>query len=231
MNKIGILCAGDDELAPFLPEIEGCETVRKAMLTFYCGKIAGMEAVALYSGVCKVNAAVAAQLLIDHFGVEAILNAGTAGALDPSLRVFDTVVSTESAYHDVAADILTEFHPWLPDVWFRADEKLLAAARRAAQGREDVRFGRMVSGEQFINGEQREQIRAAFRPLTVDMETAAAAHVCHVNSIPFLAVRSVTDNADHDGAENFEANCIRAAQLSRDLVLGILAQLGEDGPA
>ncbi len=231
MNKIGILCAGDDELAPFLPEIEGCETVRKAMLTFHCGKIAGMEAVALYSGVCKVNAAVAAQILIDHFGVEAILNAGTAGALDPSLRVFDTVVSTESAYHDVAADILTEFHPWLPDVWFRADEKLLAAARRAARGREDVRFGRMVSGEQFINGEQREQIRAAFRPLTVDMETAAAAHVCHVNGIPFLAVRSVTDNADHDGAENFEANCSRAAQLSRDLVLGILAQLGEDGPA
>ena len=89
----------------------------------------------------------------------------------------------------------------------------------------------MVSGEQFINGGQREQIRAAFRPLTVDMETAAAAHVCHVNGIPFLAVRSLTDNADHDGAENFEANCSRAAQLSRDLVLGILAQLGEDGPA
>ncbi len=225
MKKIGILCAGDDELAPFLPEIEDCETVRKAMLTFYCGKLAGMEAVALYSGVCKVNAAVAAQILIDAFQVDAILNAGTAGALDPSLRVFDTAVSTESAYHDVAEDILMDFHPWLPGIWMQADGTLLEAARRAAAGREDVRFGRMVSGEQFITDEQREKIAAVFHPLTVDMETAAVAHVCYVNGVPFLAVRSITDNADHDGAANFEANCKRASAIAKDLVLKILAQL------
>ena len=33
--NIGILCAGDEELKPFLPMMEGTETVQKAMLTFY----------------------------------------------------------------------------------------------------------------------------------------------------------------------------------------------------
>lgn len=32
--KIGILCAGDSELAPFLPMIEDCVTTEKAMLKY-----------------------------------------------------------------------------------------------------------------------------------------------------------------------------------------------------
>ena len=65
--KIGILCAGDEELAPFLPLISNCKITEKAMLKFHAGQIDSVEVVALFSGVCKVNAAIAAQLLIDVF--------------------------------------------------------------------------------------------------------------------------------------------------------------------
>ena len=54
-----------------------------------------VEVVALYSGVCKVNAAIAAQVLIGSFGAEIIINAGTAGGMDERLEIFDTVISTE----------------------------------------------------------------------------------------------------------------------------------------
>ena len=40
-----------------------------------------INVVALFSGVCKVNAAIAAQILIDTYKVDAIINAGTAGGL------------------------------------------------------------------------------------------------------------------------------------------------------
>ena len=33
--KIGILCAGDEELAPFLPLISNCKITEKAMLKFH----------------------------------------------------------------------------------------------------------------------------------------------------------------------------------------------------
>ena len=100
--KIGIVCAAEKELAPFLPQIENIKTSEKAMLKFYEGNIGGTEVAAVVSGVCKVNAAVAAQILIDGFGVTAIINSGTAGGMDARLRIYDAVVATECCYHDVA---------------------------------------------------------------------------------------------------------------------------------
>lgn len=225
--KIGIICAGDTEAAPFLPMIEGCKVTEKAMLKFYEGKIENTEIVALFSGVCKVNAAIAAQILIDVYGCGAVINSGTAGGMDETLEIFDTVVSDEAAYHDVDAEILTEFHPWLDSVFFQADEELLLLAKKAADhfsGRQKVVFGRMVTGEQFIADEKRAEINARYAPLSVDMETAAIAHVCYVNQIPFIAVRTITDTANHSGVENFELNCEKASRISAGLVRQMLKE-------
>ena len=63
--KIGILCASDEELAPFLPCIEDDTVVERAKLCFHCGRIGSADVAAVFSGVCKVNAAIAAQTLID----------------------------------------------------------------------------------------------------------------------------------------------------------------------
>lgn len=65
--KIGIICASDDELAPFLAVIDNCRITEKAMLRFYEGQICDVQAVALFSGACRVNAAIATQILIDLF--------------------------------------------------------------------------------------------------------------------------------------------------------------------
>ncbi len=51
VKKAGILCAGDDEFAPFLSQIDECKVSEKAMLKFYEGKIGGVDVVVLFSGV------------------------------------------------------------------------------------------------------------------------------------------------------------------------------------
>lgn len=56
------------------------------------------------------------------------------------------------------------------------------------------------------------------------METVSIAHVCYVNNIPFLSVRTVTDTAEHKGIENFEQNCEVASGRSAQIVIGILEQ-------
>lgn len=227
--KIGIVCASDDELAPFLSEIDDCRITEKAMLKFYEGRIHEMEVVALFSGVCKANAAIAAQILVDVFGVNMILNSGTAGGMDPRLAVFDTVISTEVCYHDVAEDILTEFHPWLESVFFQADAALVALSKAAVGNMElegTVFWGRMVTGEAFITDEGRQEILDTYAPLTVDMETASIAHVCYVNKIPFLAIRCVTDTATHSGIDNFEANCAKASVIAKKITVALLDALG-----
>ena len=226
MKKIGILCAGDTELAPFLEHMKGQQITEKAMLKFHTGTINHLNVSAVYSGVCKVNAAIAAQLLIDMFHVDLIINAGTAGGMKEGVQLFDTVISERVIYHDVADDILTDFHPWLKSNYFLADQELCAIARAYSRtSKHPVLFGTMVTGEQFIEDEKREEINRKFDPLSTDMETAGVAHVCYVNRIPFLAVRTITDTVTHQGIETFDQNCEAASEISAEIVLGILGQL------
>ena len=226
--RVGIICAGDREVAPFLPIICECKTTEKAMLKFYEGTISNVEVVVLFSGVCKVNAAIATQILIDTFHVNTIINAGTVGGMNEKLEIFDTVISTEVAYHDVSPNILTEFHPWLETVFFKADQGLLSVAKMAVDKLEQkykVFWGRMVTGEAFIADEGRKKINEQFEPLTVDMETASIAHVCYVNNIPFISVRSITDTASHSGTGHFEENCEKAAGIAKDITVALLIEL------
>ncbi len=226
LMKFGIICAGDSEAEPFLSLLHETNVTEKAMLTCHEGTIENLPVVVLFSGVCKVNAAIAAQILIDTFQCDHIINGGTAGGMDESVQILDTVVATETAYHDVEESILTEFHPWMPSIFMPSDPDLLELAHKAAEKLKDshhTRFGRMVTGEQFIVDENRDRINQTYGPLSVDMETAAIAHVCYVNRIPFIAVRTITDTAKHSGEENFELNCSRASQRSADFVKMMLA--------
>ncbi len=228
--RVGIICAGDREVAPYLPIIKDCQVTRKAMLNFHEGTIHGVNVVALYSGVCKVNAAIATQIIIDSFGVDIVINTGTAGAIDPVLEIFDAVISTEVAHHDVSANILTEFHPWMETVYFKADNKLLDLSRKVANTltlNEKVYWGRMVTGESFIEDDDREGIINKFAPLTVDMETASIAQVCYVNNIPFISIRSITDTASHSGLGNFVKNCDTASIVAKNITVAILKEIKE----
>lgn len=226
--RVGIICAADTELAPFLPMVDGGQITERAMLKFYEGAIRDVEVVAVFSGVCKVNAAIAAQILIDTYHVDSIINAGVAGGMDSRLDIFDVAISTEIAYHDVATEVLTEFHPWLETVYFKADKEMLDMSKKAVMKIErsyKVFWGRMVTGEAFITDDGRQQINEHFAPLTVDMETASIAHVCHVNNIPFIAIRSVTDTETHSGSDYFEENCEKASIIAKDITVALLEEM------
>lgn len=224
--KIGIICAGDTEFFPFLRYLKNDTVTEKAMLQFHEGTIESLPAVVLYSGVCKVNAAIAAQLLIDVFHVDTIINAGTAGGIADDVRLFDTVIADKIAYHDVADDILTDFYPWMESIYFEPSAELLALAKAySAASPHRILFGTAVTGEAFINNPERDAIREKYHPLSVDMETAAIAHVCYVNKISFLSVRSITDTPLHEGIDNFEKNCERASGISAEITVELLKRL------
>lgn len=215
--KIGIIGPSEDEIKSFIEKIENRQAHTAAMLSFYSGSFEGIEVVALYCGVCKVNAAICAQILIDKFNVTHIIVCGVAGAISNLPNIGDTVICTEAAYHDVADEILTEYHPWMKSIYFNADYGLLAACRKTAEENtflQKIYFGKGVTGEAFININGRKEIIEKFNPLCVDMETAAVAHVCYVNKTPFIAIRSISDTEKESGDDNFQANLNLAAKNS-----------------
>ena len=227
--KIGILCAGDGEVAPVLSRMTDIRPKDRIKLRFYEGKLDGHDVVTLFSGVCKVNAAIATQVLIDGFGCGAVINCGTCGGIDENLDIFHTVIATKSFYHDVNEDNFTDFHPWLSGPEFPSDEGFVKAARAVEESGEadNLYFGLVVSGERFIVHDERQNIIDRFRPLAVDMETAAAAHTCYVNDIPFLAVRTVTDTGKRAGLCEFEANCDKASDIAAEVTRLIIGEYAE----
>jgi uridine phosphorylase len=88
------------EIAPVESRVQNAVTRRIQGFVFTSGTIEGARVVVARSGVGKVNAAVVATLLVEHFTPSVVLFTGTAGALDTKLNPGDVVIGIGVGYHD-----------------------------------------------------------------------------------------------------------------------------------
>ena len=159
-----------------------------------------------------------AQQLIDRYGVEAILFSGIAGGLTENINIFDTVVCTASEFRDTDNEIYSDF-PIMEKPVFYADEHLCEIARAAAmQADWSIHFGLTTTGDIFTEN-------ISPQALCIDMETAAAAHACYMCNVPFIAIRSISDNRIDKGQEAIRRNFEKAAYQSYRFVDIMLALL------
>ena len=84
---IGIIGAMEKEVAILKEQMEISEVVEKASMTFCKGMLCGKEVVVVRSGIGKVNAAICAQILVDRFGVDLLINTGIAGSLNAAIDI------------------------------------------------------------------------------------------------------------------------------------------------
>jgi adenosylhomocysteine nucleosidase len=226
---IGIIGAMEEEVA-ILRENMNVATAKNVIgLDFYVGTMEGSShsLVVVRSGIGKVNAALCAQVLVDMFAVDVIINTGVAGAISGKLTIGDIVVSTDAVHHDFDTSALGDepgIISRMDTSVFTADadmvEKALAVAEELGL---NAMAGRVASGDQFISDNtQKERIRTLFSPLCCEMEGAAIAHTAHLNMIPFVIIRAISDNANENGDVNYEAffrdAAINAANIVRKLV-------------
>ena len=73
---IGIIGAMEEEVAALKDAMEIEETVEQAAMTFCKGTLCGKEVVIVRSGIGKVNAGICAQILVDRFQVDTLINTG-----------------------------------------------------------------------------------------------------------------------------------------------------------
>ena len=153
---LGIIGAMEVEVESLKEMMENQEITKIAGMEFYKGEICGKEVVVVRSGIGKVNAAICTQVLIDAFQVEAVINTGVAGSLNPEIHICDIVVSTEAMEHDmdvsplgyekgVIPDMKTSCYPADPNLRILAKSSIKAAGLDVA-----VFDGKVVSGDQFI---------------------------------------------------------------------------------
>lgn len=230
--KIGIIGAMDEEIKLLKENISIREEVVKATISFYVGTLHDKEVVVCKSGVGKVNAAITTQLLIDHFSVTNIIFTGVAGAVDPKLNIGDIVISIDAIQHDIDASPLGFKKGEVPmfdySSTFRADEKLITLAERAASALPTVNVmkGTILSGDQFIADQEKvAQLEKSFGGACVEMEGAAVAHVAMLNETPFVIIRSMSDKANGEANVNFTEFTKLASERSFSIVNSIVENI------
>jgi adenosylhomocysteine nucleosidase len=235
-----------NEIAPVEARLNAAAMTRIQDVVFNSGVIDGASIVAVRSGAGKVNAAIAATLLLDHFSPSAVVFTGTAGAVDPELNPGDVVIATAVGYHDFGDVTTAGFvrsatrnasSGRLDPVFFPADSRLLAAARRAAvtlklspaakagpMGR--IREGLIVTGDSFVaNPGSREDLRRQLNATAVEMEGAAVAQVCARFGVPVIVIRSITDHADGGAAGSYREFREVASRNAADLTLATIHEM------
>ncbi|MDQ0461067.1 adenosylhomocysteine nucleosidase [Clostridium sardiniense] len=209
-ETIGIIGAMNEELEVLLKDMKDTKEVKKNDLTFYEGNLWGKPVVAVVSGVGKVNAASCAQILVSEFKVNSLINIGVAGGVSKDIYPGDIVIGDTYVQHDVDTSVFGDKVGQIPrmDVYdFKADEKLLNLAIEATKDHTDIKshVGRIVSGDQFIASHDKvAEIEKNFNASAVEMESASIAQVAYLNNIPFVIIRSISDNANNGATMDYK---------------------------
>lgn len=226
---LGIIGAMDEEVFKLKESMEDVQIVKRANMEFNKGRICGKDVVVVRSGIGKVNAGICAQILVDLFEVDAIINTGIAGSLKAEINIGDIVLSTDTLQHDmdaVAFGYPVGQIPRMDTLAFPADEKLIALAKECCarvNPEIDVFVGRVVSGDQFIADKKvKERLIDNFGGYCTEMEGAAIGQAAYLNKVPYVVIRAISDKADDSASVDyptFEAKAIEhTVNLMKEMI-------------
>lgn len=192
---------------------------------FTVGTYRETELVLAQSGIGKVQAAMTATVLFDHFHVDALINTGSAAGVAQGLSIGELVLGQQLAYHDV--DVTNGGNyvvGQLPgqDLFFKSNQNLLNVVEQTAQELNlPATTGLIVTGDQFVaSADHVAAIKSNFEGVAaIEMEGAAVAQIAGNFNKPFLIIRAISDNGDADATVNFDEFVKQAGKNAAQLLL------------
>jgi len=188
-----VLCPGDPRRSEYIARTFFTDAVlvndERGLLGFtgtYDGKPISVQT----SGMGCPSAAIVYEELI-QLGAERLIRVGTCGALQPDMRMADTVVALAATPSDQTALTYTGGEPHAPT----ADWRLVAAAVDVArQQGARVHVGPIVSSDVFYDPDRDRPRRWRERGhLGIDMEAAVLYTVAALRRVAALTVLTVSD--------------------------------------
>ncbi|BCZ49198.1 5'-methylthioadenosine/S-adenosylhomocysteine nucleosidase [Clostridium gelidum] len=207
---IGIIAAMAEELEILLKDLILESKKEKANMTFHKGTLYGKDVVAVVCGIGKVNSAICTQILVSEYSVDKVINVGVAGGIGKEIYPGDIVVAENLVQHDMDTTAFGDKMGQIPrlDTFdFKCDEEMVALAKKACEEISEINSftGRIASGDQFVaNIKKIQWLDKEFGAISCEMEGASIAQVCYLNSIPFVVIRSISDNANNGAHMDYQ---------------------------
>ncbi len=230
-DTIGILGAIPQEVNGIINQLINSTIHTIGNRTYYEGKLGQQKVVVVYSRIGKVAAAATVATLLLEFKVSKIAFIGVAGGIHPDVKVGDVVIATNLLQYDMdASPLRPKFEiPLLGKTYFDTDKEWSETTKNHVNtildvenlhkviSKEDlspfeitqpkVHLGTIASGDQFFStNAQKENLQQQLpQVLCVEMEGAAVAQVCYEFDIPFIVIRTISDNANQEASFSFQS--------------------------
>lgn len=221
---LGVIGAMSEEVQLLLGELSDVQTSVHAEITVSQGRYKGTDIALAQSGIGKVNATICTQMLIDLFKPEKLVFSGVAGGLLPNMRVGDVIVASHVVQYDMDLTAFGRRHGETPgrDRLIECDPDLVGKATAAfdaafEEGGDgpNLMLGTIASGDKFVQDtEMLRWLQREFAALATEMEGAAFGYTCHLNGLPFVVIRALTDVSSESAGGDFEQNLHTACETS-----------------
>ena len=246
---IGILAPMPEEIELIIQNMNIESIYESGKRKFYKGTFYGKNCVVALSRIGKVASSVTAAVMIEKFGIDQLIVCGVAGGIAPNLKTGDIVVADECVQHDLdARPLFPQFEaPLLNKGFFSCDPTLVKTAMQSSLdfiqnelknyiSEENIQKfslqkvslykGQLCCGDQFIGSQiQLTKIRTELpKTLCVEMEGGAVGQVCYEYNVPYVVIRTISDNANYNAPIDFGKYI---EEIAKFYTLGIVCKMIE----
>lgn len=221
---LGIIGAMDVEVSAVKAKV--CDSTQTVIagITFVCGYIENVMVTVAQCSPGKVNAAICAQIMIDNFKADKIINIGVGCSLNSDVVIKNVVIASDVCEYDIDITALGEprgFINGLNVIKIKTDYELSETLSRCAIScGEKIHRGTIASGDTFIaDNELKTFLSKQFDALCGEMEGGAIGHTCACNGVPFAVLRSISDGGDEQAQMDYPTFKTVAAKISTGIIL------------
>ncbi len=229
--KIGVIGAMQIEVDNLKKAMTVEKTEEVSSVSFTVGKLGDVDVVAAVCGVGKVFAAICAETMILKYDVDMVINIGVAGSLTDKLKVFDVAVAKQVVQHDMDTSPLGDpigLLSGINKIYLPTDENIRNILVECLKEKKlNYLEGTIATGDQFVHDDAKKQwICENFDAIAAEMEGGSIGHVCYVNKVPFVILRTISDS--EGGAMDYQTFAEKAAQVGIDIVTSFINKVGAD---
>lgn len=222
---IGIIGAMDDEINNIIAKAHDTTSCKVAGIRFICGFLS--DEVSVCIAKCspgKVNAALCAQIMINTFNIELIINVGVGCSLNKDVMIRDVVIATDVCQYDIDITALGEprgFINGLNTIKIETDKTVSEQlAQCAISCGYRIHRGTIASGDTFIaDSKLKQSIADEFDAVCGEMEGGAIGQVCFANGVKFCVIRTVSDGGDESSQLDYPQFKKIAAEISTTIIV------------
>lgn len=199
---IAVICAMSSEVRPIRAQMNILKTFCEESATFYQAEFNGFPITIVQSGIGRNKATAAIGRLLQLFKIHLIISAGFAGGLQPEVNIGDLVIAKNALYIKLA-EHKEGGHGAVTHLPCEPSFVKLAMKIGNEEGLK-MHMGDIITVDEMIaQSKMKKSLGKNFSALAVDMETAFIGQVASNAGIPFVSVRSISDDVKDDIVVDF----------------------------